>query len=129
MRSKVIYILPTANIIFMELIDILEMTLLWQNSDGSNWIIQILFIVADLILLMIHYAISYLLPRILTKINNGLDLTTGFQAIISVFIANLLMLFLGIVSLGTICFPRYIMMPIFVSTIIVICTSIYYIKR
>lgn len=113
------------NIIIMNVLQYIEN--IYISNGTNNWWINLVLILVIAALYLLHYVLALVIPILFYKIENKFNSRICLLSILSVLIANVVMLFEpgephSQVSLSNI--PHYMMRPICITMVTVIIVSI-----
>ena len=122
LQLGIIWIIPTLNIVLMNVFEYIDCL---RSPDGaSNWWIQFILIIFELVFHGIHYALALVIPVLIYKCKKELSIKGCVLAVSAILIANIVMLILELMNAGFDSFPNYILRPVCVSMAVVIIVSV-----
>lgn len=124
MKQKllILWSVPLINILIMNILTYIEE--LWMEKDYCNWGVQFFFVIANLILLILHYILSFVLPFFYIKIKNIFTYKSCVFTTTAVLTANIIMLALELSLIKFEYLPQYTLRTICISMFTVSIVSI-----
>lgn len=118
----ILLLVPSINIIASNILHYIEYALVPNTS--TNWCIQFMFAMVYLIFDILHLSFSFVLPLILCKCKKEFSVQSGLIVTTAVLAANIIMVVSKVIQADLNYFPHYLDLPVGISMLGVILTSL-----